>query len=997
MPSRAPLNFAPRSEIELERVALANSRAEALAERRDMRAAHPHYRLMRPIWAAGDDLLAIQVELEELALTPANKMALHKACRQAVMLPLRLDKFVLEEFDEMIRNEVSASVARRDHPSHTQERHRRTGKIGAIVVEDYGETIAREELLMVSRLHDEVKTQVAEFNRVITQRYDDAEPDPEVSWKYHQETTMPLCVIKPPEPGQKRAEYRKLESGELAEGATHYSVWHTPVNEIGDFGIGLLLYFRMLISLGVLAFVLGMAACQNITRFASDDYSNGQPSLPSVSILRGSAVCDDYEAVCVSEAGCDCTFDRETGTISGDGCMLKLDCPLTKGQGFTDLAIAIIFLLFNMYLSWKHENITTKADESEQTAQDYSIMVDDPDPDATDPDEWQKFFEQFGHVTYVTVALNNSQLIKLLGKRKFLLQELQYVEGSRIRTEDELTDFDKLENDRLYKALPLHQKLLGLMLPGGKVVLRHKLGKVDAKVEKITSTKTFAATKVFVVFEKEEVQRAALAQLTMGIIPAHFDTVSDDLPPSYIFRGTNVLSVREAPEPTDILWEHLEVTRKTQFIQCCATLFVALCLIAACTTLIYYLNEWESTGRLAAVFISVANAVMPPVLKQLNNFEQHFTEGSRQTSLLIKLVFLRWMTTGFIVFIIRTDTLGDEFIGKVWAVLLADAVTTPIIRLLDLPGKFKMYFLAKSSPSQDKMNSYFDGTAWFLAERYTDMTKTLFVSLFFNALFPAGFFVTAIAFFVNYWVDKYSLLRTWKQPPAMDGTLAAAARLQVSLIFLVHCFVTMHFYAGWPFDDVTLASSDAMTVMSVNGEASAAVPLHTEVHQEIYNFFNFYEQSWYSADQFAVVRVYAIVNIVGLCLFVAYYFGNSALHLVHALFYGSYDAVGRANDDEYSFVPGIETYVPQIHQKGYGNPLIATDTTLMDTEHCSFTVADYAAVNLSVTNIFLKIGVSKKKAREMFSHCKQYKPEKLEEFEAKGKKTGARRRYSLSR
>jgi hypothetical protein len=34
------------------------------------------------------------------------------------------------------------------------------------------------------------------------------------------------------------------------------------------------------------------------------------------------------------------------------------------------------------------------------------------------------------------------------------------------------------------------------------------------------------------------------------------------------------------------------------------------------------------------------------------------------------------------------------------------------------------------------------------------MTKTVFVSLFFNAIFPVGLFVTALAMLVSYWVDK---------------------------------------------------------------------------------------------------------------------------------------------------------------------------------------------------------------------------------------------------
>ena len=132
---------------------------------------------------------------------------------------------------------------------------------------------------------------------------------------------------------------------------------------------------------------------------------------------------------------------------------------------------------------------------------------------------------------------------------------------------------------------------------------------------------------------------------------------------------------------------------------------------------------------LAAIFISITNSVMPIALKTINEQEEHLTQGSKQTSLLLKLVVLRWMTTGFIVLLVRdvTATLDEEFITKIWAILLADAFTTPLLRLLDPSSRLGHYYFSTKAETQEKMNSYFLGTSWFLAERYTDMTKTIFV------------------------------------------------------------------------------------------------------------------------------------------------------------------------------------------------------------------------------------------------------------------------------
>lgn len=40
-------------------------------------------------------------------------------------------------------------------------------------------------------------------------------------------------------------------------------------------------------------------------------------------------------------------------------------------------------------------------------------------------------------------------------------------------------------------------------------------------------------------------------------------------------------------------------------------------------------------------------------------------------------------------------------------------------------------------------------------ERYADMTKTLFLSLFWAGLYPQGMFITSLTFLISYGLDKY--------------------------------------------------------------------------------------------------------------------------------------------------------------------------------------------------------------------------------------------------
>ena len=61
-----------------------------------------------------------------------------------------------------------------------------------------------------------------------------------------------------------------------------------------------------------------------------------------------------------------------------------------------------------------------------------SIIVNDPTADVVDPDKWEAFFRQFGHVTFVTVAVDNGKLLKaMLQRRAIMRQILLYIGNGR--------------------------------------------------------------------------------------------------------------------------------------------------------------------------------------------------------------------------------------------------------------------------------------------------------------------------------------------------------------------------------------------------------------------------------------------------------------------------------------------------------------------------------------------------------------------------------------
>lgn len=65
-------------------------------------------------------------------------------------------------------------------------------------------------------------------------RLETSGPDVKLSWEYFQTVTLPNRVVKA---GTKN-EFRKMEPGEVAEGAEAYGVFDTPLNELGGERVG---------------------------------------------------------------------------------------------------------------------------------------------------------------------------------------------------------------------------------------------------------------------------------------------------------------------------------------------------------------------------------------------------------------------------------------------------------------------------------------------------------------------------------------------------------------------------------------------------------------------------------------------------------------------------------------------------------------------------------------------------------------------------------------
>ena len=292
------------------------------------------------------------------------------------------------------------------------------------------------------------------------------------------------------------------------------------------------------------------------------------------------------------------------------------------------------------------------------TATDYSIVVRNPPPSAYDPDVWRDYFERFAEqqVTCVTVAINNEQMLrKLIARRRHRNNlRLMLPPGTDMDDEDMVRNqIAQLQREQesepkgcLYCiiqtfVLPIFH-IFRMFLPPD--ILFEKVLTLTQEIKELQN-KEYQVSTVFVTFETEEGQRAALSALSVGKIHAITNN-TNAVGPGAVFDG-RVLQVEEPVEPNAVRWLDLSTTTLKRIIMRTVNICISLLMVTVAGVCVAQVREAVGPS-LSGPLVSVFNSVIPQIVKILMIFEPHLTEGSFQTSLYIKITFFRWINTAIL-------------------------------------------------------------------------------------------------------------------------------------------------------------------------------------------------------------------------------------------------------------------------------------------------------------------------------------------------------------
>mmetsp|Transcript_24108 Transcript_24108/g.35726 ORF Transcript_24108/g.35726 Transcript_24108/m.35726 type:complete len:1034 (-) Transcript_24108:246-3347(-) len=794
-------------------------------------------------------------------------------------------------------------------------------------------------------------------------------PSLETAWAYFEHSTLSRFMVKDDGTYDKH-DLKRAEPGECDRPTQLYHPITTPMSQMGDFGLGIGLYFSTLRSIAVLTLIAGLINIPNIVYFSGTEYSLGQYSAKSV-LIKGSAVCTNEQWVpcpnCTESNFLEERFAISEKLVDGEYLTFALRNFCDAATMMTGMVnygtvwfIILGILVLNLYLLRKE----VEFDEDEQTSQDYSIRITNPPVDARDPDEWRKYFKDvFGaHSTVVTVALDNDPLVRALKERRECMRKIEI--NLEPGTPLDILTLSKMAAE-VEMSRTLFGKILALISPG-MPELFGRVAELEAKIRGWAQL-DYDCSNVFVTFETEKEQREVLSALSVGSYHVKRQNIEKCRESKHLFRDKLMLQVKEPQEPNTIRWADLNLKKMDILKPMATTTICSAILIFLIALLIRTINDWKQTY--AALAIAAANVTFPQVAKILTSFERHSSMTGIEISLYFKIAVFRWITSAIVMTIItpfaRTVN-GDGLIYSIYLIFFTEIVTTNAIQLIDIPGLLQRHFLAPRAVTQDAMNRNMLGSTISLAERYTNMTKILFLALWYCSIYPAALFMCSFALFINYYTDRFSLMRTWKRFPHLGTGISTFSRIYFFTGAIVAMsIISAYYWSGFPYDNLCDNGPDNLpdpykdftgNIISENeskheyvaGEDASSFrycrqdllnsgrTVNGKIPFPALSIWQAEGDEWMTDSQEEVVNIQGWTSVGIMCLAISF-FVVYFLEKVKKMFQNSHKPCGEDQGINFGDVDSKAAYVPQVYSNVFSFPLLACDASSLDAEAFDWT------------------------------------------------------------
>jgi len=287
------------------------------------------------------------------------------------------------------------------------------------------------------------------------------------------------------------------------------------------------------------------------------------------------------------------------------------------------------------------------------------------------------------------------------------------------------------------------------------------------------------------------------------------------------FRNALAIKVKMAPQPSDIMWENLEVSSRMRAARLWATSLFSLVLLVLATSCIAGVNgkhfflpikplPFVFVGLInlvSIVIIIISNVTMFVTLPILVSFEAHTTKSTIEVHVMLRLWLFQVLNTLMGAFMFW-DASHDANGVTNWAhwfsdggtmlmgVIVGDAV---LMNVIELYRPFDVLLprgiMGPKCITQNRLNAVYQAPELSLGMRYQMIMKHFTLALALGSALPLSYWLVTLLCAVTFWIDKYNVLRLYKKPAHTNEDVANVATVYVAPVsLLLHLCLASYFY-----------------------------------------------------------------------------------------------------------------------------------------------------------------------------------------------------------
>ena len=327
------------------------------------------------------------------------------------------------------------------------------------------------------------------------------------------------------------------------------------------------------------------------------------------------------------------------------------------------------------------------------------------------------------------------------------------------------------------------------------------------------------------------------------------------------FRHTMHLSVKRAPESSDVIWENLGYPTWNRYLrQTIAVTIATVFIVIGLTIYTFFINYYFTTylknyyrsssidsgqsdanwyvrnwplilsAGLAGMVAAGINYVFYVVIASLSPFEKYHSTHSFEISLMRRLFFFQYLSSAASILIIiaitkvdlRVITLTPTSREQNHYVNIAAYQAISILlsgTLFDISYwflypiwmRFLYWMYAKSTVEPQPA---YNGPPLRISEFYASWLKAQALAFTFSSFSPYIFPVTLLTFFVRYWFDKASIFYFYDRPPHMGNELTRVVE-QLSAMSVIGYLIVSFVPLGsiYDFVEVEIASRSPLQIL----------------------------------------------------------------------------------------------------------------------------------------------------------------------------------------